>query len=108
MLQTIEWQKASKKERAGKTLFYSGLVTQVIGSCLFLVPTQNEEVRYEFNGGGFASSNSAGQMAWVIGGAAIIGGSVMEIIGICKWSSGHSDKRDLIMEYGLGTFVIRF
>lgn len=111
MLRSIEWQKASREERAGRTLFYSGLATQVVGSCLFLVPIQNEEVRYKYNGGGLEriqSTNSVGQIAWIIGGAAVIGGSVMEIIGICKWSSGHSDKRDLIMEYGLRTFVIRF
>lgn len=32
MLQSIEWQKASREERAGRTLFYSGLATQVVGT----------------------------------------------------------------------------
>jgi hypothetical protein len=109
MVSSAQWQRAIHNEKAGKTMFYCGIAAQVVGSGLLFVPAYKHEVWYEYDSYcEYNSISGIGVICNIVGGAAIVAGSITEIVGICKWSNAAAAKRKMVVEYGLGTLLIRF
>lgn len=114
MVSSAQWQRAIHNEKAGKTMFYCGIAAQVVGSGLLFVPSERTTTYWEYDEYGMARECSETNIyaLWslckIIGGAAIVAGSITEIVGICKWSNAAAAKRKMVVEYGLGTLLIRF
>jgi hypothetical protein len=106
-----EYRSAQERARKGQTLFWVGLGTQVVGAGLACVPIAKKEVYYDY-GHTYQSQtiSSIGVTCGIIGGVSAIAGSVMEIVGLCKWLNGRAIIRDYQIAYSLsnGGIVIAF
>lgn len=111
ILQLPEYKAAQDKERKGKTLTFVGLGMQVVGAGLMFVPTQTSYTYEDRYGAAFVTeTNQVGVVCTLIGAASAIAGSVMEVVGICKWINGATTIRDIRIAYSLsnGGIVVAF
>ena len=102
LTQLPEYQEAKQKENKGRTLFFVGLGTQVVGAGLMLVPVARTDTYYNYGSTTTHTEVSGlGMSCFFIGCASVIAGSTMEIIGLCKWMNGVATIRDLRIAYAV-------
>lgn len=104
LFEMAEYKDAKVKERKGKSLFFSGLGAQLGGAAIMglttLVAYERIETDSYYSQGWYW--NDADSVLFVVGGLSAIAGSVMEVIGLCKWIDASSTIKDLRINYAIG------
>lgn len=104
-----QYKHAQQKVKKGKTLFFTGLGLQALGTtCILVSPIIEENGSYYSEayrrGAGWQCPPNADEIAdaaFTVGIISAITGTIFETIGGIKWLNGSSTIKDLRFEYAV-------
>lgn len=90
----VELQKAFDQQRAGRNTFLIGAGVQAVGASMVTAAAQTEN-----------------DLTMLWGGMLTVGGTVTELIGLCKWLKAYDKTRTLKLGYvaesgGIGAVLV--